>query len=232
MKRAVFVEGLAEQIFVREFLIRYFDFDGNRIRLECVILNSGQFEDRPYPFGIESADNYFLLINSQGDNKAFTSMLNRVDGFIESGYDYVICLRDMFCKNYKSVSPHSVSAEINQKFISAASDTIGSKTNADKMCVCFAIMEVEAWMLALVDKWKGNISDDVVDQCLATDDIEQILHPTEVIKKITSESNKPYDKHEDQVNSILSCISKEDFMELYKSNRCPSFNLFIDRLLP
>lgn len=231
MKRAVFVEGLAEQIFVREFLIKYFDFDGTKLRLECVILNAGKFDTAPYNYGSKDAENYFLVINSQGDNKAFTSMLNRVDGLVGAGFDYVMCLRDMFCQNYKKMSPHFVSTEINQKFISVALDFIGSKKNANKMCVCFAIMEVEAWMLALVEKWKGNIPDDVVKKYIELDNIEQILHPTEVIKKITSGSNKPYDKHEDQVNSILGNISRDDFMGLYKSNRCPSFNLFIDRLL-
>lgn len=92
-------------------------------------------------------------------------------------------------------------------------------------------MEVETWMLALLDKWKGNISnEDILQYFNPEEKLEEIYHPAEVVKAITGISGTPYDKHASQVNSIMTNIEWNDYNDLYQSNRCPSFNSFIDDL--
>ena len=96
----------------------------------------------------------------------------------------------------------------------------------------YAIMEVETWMLALIDCWKGNMTDEEIAKILPPDsNIELIYHPAEVVKAITSTNGVPYDKHSSQVNSIISKITKGDYLALFDSNKCPSYNEFIEDLL-
>ena len=40
-KVALFVEGLAEQVFVRDFLIKWYDWDGSKVGLTCYKLHAG-----------------------------------------------------------------------------------------------------------------------------------------------------------------------------------------------
>lgn len=80
--------------------------------------------------------------------------------------------------------------------------------------ICFAIMEVEAWILAM----KGCVDNNV----------EEIFHPAEILKK----EIQGYDKHGNQIESLVSTWGKDDFIELYTSGQCPSFNQFIELLIP
>ncbi len=58
-KVAVFVEGQAEQIFVRDLL--FYLFDPAKFSFECLRLHAKQLEDVPYSYGSEDAEVYFRL---------------------------------------------------------------------------------------------------------------------------------------------------------------------------
>lgn len=62
----------------------------------------------------------------------------------------------------------------------------------------------------------------------AAEDIERIFHPAETLK----EEFEGYDKHETQIEGLVSTWQKEDFIALYNSNKCPSFNEFLNLLIP
>ena len=224
------VEGQAEQIFIREMLLRRYDYKGNIVCIRCLRLIAEKLESAEYDYGKEDASNFFMIINAGGDNKVLSAMLRRHAGLVAKGYQMIIGLRDMYSSFYRLQSPSAVDSKLNKEFLISARQQI-EEANVSNVKIHFAIMEVETWMLALLDKWKGDISNSVILQFFNPDDnLEVIYHPAEVVKAITSISGHPYSKHASQVNSIMSNIGWEDYKDLYQSNRCPSFNAFIDDL--
>lgn len=229
-KTVLFVEGQAEQIFIREMLLRRFAYDANLLQICCLQLVAEKLQPAEYDYGNEDATNYFLIINAGNDNKVLSAILRRYGGFIAQGYHAVIGLRDMYSKFYRELSPSVVDPEVNQDIITSAYKQI-EEAGMSKAKICFAIMEVETWMLALIDKWKGTISDaDIKEYFNADGFLEEIYHPAEIVKAITGISGVSYDKHSSQVNSIMANVGWEDYLALYNSNRCPSFNTFVDSL--
>lgn len=228
----IFVEGQAEQIFVRELLLNRFQWDVTQLGIQCFKLNAEVLESAEYDYGNEDAEHIFLLINSGGDNKVLSAILSRVNGLRSAGFEMIVGLRDMYSKSYRDLSPNEVSEELNNDFIAAAEEKISEEGLTDYVKIHFAIMEVETWMLALLQKWKGALSDDAIARCFDVDaDIEKIFHPFVVMKEVTTLMGNPYEKHKDQVNSIMSAIEWTDYEQLYDSNRCPSFNAFLDTIL-
>lgn len=231
MRRIVlFVEGQAEQIFIRELLLRRFNYNADILCIRCLRLNAEVLESAEYDMGDENAENSFLIINAGGDNKVLSVILKRYSNLVDKGYQMIIGLRDMYSKFYREQSSNVVLPELNSAIISAAQQQI-EKANATNVKIHFAIMEIETWMLGLLDRWKGALTDVDIISCFNPKcNLEEIFHPAEVVTKLTSLSGNPYDKHSGQVNSIMAGISWEDYKELYTSKRCPSFNAFIDDL--
>ena len=229
-KIVLFVEGQAEQIFIREMLLRRYDYDANNLSIRCLRLVAEKLESAEFDYGNEDTHNHFLIINAGNDNKVLSAMLHRHAGLIAKGYQMIIGLRDMYSRFYREQSPAVVDSKLNQEIISAARQQI-QEANVSNVKIHFAIMEVETWMLALLDKWKGDISDvDILQYFNPEGKLEEIFHPFEVVKSISSIGGTPYDKHASQVNSIMANIGWEDYKDLYESNRCPSFNAFVDDL--
>lgn len=232
-KCAIFVEGQSEQIFVRELLLRRYCWDARNIAVRCYKLQSEVFETAEYDFGDDDAEHFYQIVDVGNDNKVLSAMTKRAPKMNESGFTQIVGLRDMYCRVYREMSPHCVSRELNEEFINNANELIRDMNLSETTRLHFAIMEVETWMLALLEKWKGNISDE--DIALYFDsqaELENIFHPAAVMKNITEKTGEPYEKHKTQVNSIMSNIEWQDFQDLYDSNRCPSFNRFMDDILP
>ena len=234
-KVALFVEGQAEQIFVREFLLRWYDYDTNRLGINCLKLVAESLSQAEYDYGNEESEDYYQIINAGNDNKTLSAMLRRAKGLVGAGYEWIVGLRDMYSETYREESPGVISQEVNRMFIDGANDQIAQSEYAGQMKFHFAIMEVEAWMLALLEKWldpsvtREQLATVFDPQCnLETD----VYHPAEKVTEITAlGGGRPYDKHKGEVNAIFSSIAKEDYQTLYDSGRCPSFNAFVDSLL-
>lgn len=228
-KIVLFVEGQAEQIFIREMLLRRYVYDAKIVCIRCLQLIAEQLKFAEFDYGNEDAPNYYMIINAGGDNKVLSAMLRRHAGLISNGYQMIIGLRDMYSRFYREQSP-VVDHELNKEILLSARHQI-EEAKISNVIIHFAIMEVETWMLALLDKWKGNISnEDILQYFNPEEKLEEIYHPAEVVKAITGISGTPYDKHASQVNSIMTNIEWNDYNDLYQSNRCPSFNSFIDDL--
>lgn len=211
-------------------LLRCFAYDADLLNICCLQLNAERFQSAEYDYGNEDATNYFLIINAGNDNKVLSVILRRYAGFIAQGYQAVIGLRDMYSRIYRELSPSVVDAKVNQEIITTVYKQL-EEAGMSRAKVCFAIMEVETWMLALIDKWSGTITEaDIKKYFNPNGSLEDIYHPTEIVKAITSTSGITYDKHSSQVNSIMANIGWEDYLMLYNSNRCPSFNTFADSL--
>ena len=98
-KVALFVEGFAELVFVREFLLKWYEWDSAKVGFNCYTLHAGEQCDESYSWGDHDSENYFQILNTGNDNKVLSAMLDRADGFHDAGYTLVVGLRDMFSQD-------------------------------------------------------------------------------------------------------------------------------------
>ncbi len=119
-KIAIFVEGQTEKIFVREFLLRLFQWNSNAISLECFnLFRDDDLESSEYPFPDiihENSDFYFQILNIGNDKSVLTRMKNREKYYWNLGFNKVIGLRDMYSKDYRKISM-KIDETVNQEFI-------------------------------------------------------------------------------------------------------------------
>lgn len=220
-KFTVFVEGLAEQIFVRQLIYAWFGYDQNQIGFECLALHKGKYANAPYDVGDINTSHYFYrIINTGNDNKVVQQVLSLSSNLVSKGFA-VLGLRDMYSQNYlenaKKRQCIEVHQDLNEKFITSVNFHLDSYLPSHVRShthVCFAIMEVETWILAM----KGY----------EHDEFDKIFHPAETLKKEV----EGYDKHGNQIESLVSTWEKDDFLNLYHSGKCQSFNDFLRLLIP
>lgn len=220
-KLTVFVEGLAEQIFVRQLVYAWFGYDQSRIGFNCLSLHSKQYEYAPYDIGDDTTSEcFYRIINTGNDNKVFQQVVELSNDLLAKGFG-ILGLRDMYSQTYlaqaKKRQSLTVHPDLNDRFIQSVNTYLDENLSPEVRVnanICFAIMEVEAWILAM----KGY----------AKDDVESIFHPAETLKA----EFEGYDKHGTQIEGLVSTWQKEDVLALYNSNKCPSFNKFLNLLVP
>ena len=76
-KVAVFVEGQAEYVFVRDFLCRWYDYDSTLLGIECFSLRSDLYNSEPYPFGDRKSVNYYQIVNVGNDRSVLSKKIGR-----------------------------------------------------------------------------------------------------------------------------------------------------------
>lgn len=227
-KVALFVEGLAEQVFVRDFLIKWYDWDESKVGLSCYKLHAGNEHYAPYPYGSVDSEYYFQIFNVGNDNSVLSVMLDRADWLHKAGYTLVVGLRDMFSKVYhqktfQKNNERVIDPELNEKFIQSAKETIAASSKSLELQMHFAIMEVEAWLLGMPRfmEFLQDINDPETD----------IYHPAEKLKELMEAKGSGYDKHSKDIESIIGNLEKEDYLALYESGRCQSFRRFVEAVI-
>lgn len=222
-KVAVYVEGQTEYLFVREFLQAWFEYDPSKLSFNCNRLRAEKAFEIPYPFkGIETCENYFEITDVGNDNTVLSKILKNESFLKSAGFEVVIGLRDMFSKEYRKANERSseISQDLNRKFIEGAKEALGYKKTEIEIKLHFAIMEVEAWILAMMEEFPSD-----------KDPETTVYHPAEELKKICRDSGGDYDKHEEQVMALLSRFKKDDYLRLLESGRCASFREFVSGLM-
>ena len=71
-KVAVFVEGQAELILVRELLLKMYDYQN--IGIDCYNLICDNLDEAPYKYGNMEANNYYMIVNVGNDNSVLSKM--------------------------------------------------------------------------------------------------------------------------------------------------------------
>ena len=227
-KVALFVEGLAEQVFVRDFLIKWYDWDINKVGLACYKLHAGNEYEAPYQHGTVDSENYFQIFNVGNDSSVLSVMLDRADRLHNAGYSLVVGLRDMFSKVYhqktfQKNNERIIDPELNERFIKSAKEEIEASSKPLELQMHYAIMEVEAWLLGMPKfmEYLQDINDPETD----------IYHPAEKLKELMEAMGSGYDKHSKDIESIIGNLDKKDYLALYESGRCQSFRKFVDALV-
>lgn len=239
MKIAVYVEGQTELIFVREFLLKWYDYNISRVGIRCFELRDVEpGHQTEYPFGDKNAERFYTIVNVGCDTRVLSKALDNASLCRNCGYDKVIALRDMYSDNYKSVQPNrAIDPAINARFITRAQKTISEKGFDDYVFCHFAIMEVEAWLLGM-GWFLESIHPSLTKQSLSkhlnfnldNDPETTEYHPETCLKKICKYVGSDYDKHAHEVNAIMSHISKADFEKLLTLDKCDSFKKFKENL--
>ncbi|MBQ3613441.1 MAG: hypothetical protein II989_05060 [Bacteroidales bacterium] len=227
-KVALFVEGLAEQVFVRDFLVKWYGWDINKVGIDCYMLHAGNEHYAPYSHGSVDSENYYQIFNVGNDNSVLSVMLDRADRLHNAGYSLVIGLKDMFNKVYhqKTFQKNNgriIDPELNERFIQSAKDTIEISSKPLELQMHFAIMEVEAWLLGM-PKLMEHLQD-------VSDPETDIYHPAVKLKELMEDLGSGYDKHSKDIETIIGDLEKEDYLALYESGRCQSFRNFVDSLV-
>ena len=221
-KVAVYVEGQTEYIFVREFLQKWYEYDPSRLSFRCNRLRSDKVIAAPYDFqGTEDCMNYFEITDVGNDNSVLAKILKN-ESFIESaGFDCVIGLRDMYSKDYRKANPHSseINPELNDRFIAGTTKSLENQKTDLQISMHFAIMEVEAWILAMLQSFPSDVDPELA-----------IYHPAAELKRLAQQDGGDYEKHESEVSAIMSHFTRDDFDTLMKSGRCTSFRKFVEAL--
>jgi len=238
-KTAIFVEGQTELIFVREFLLRIFEYQN--ISISCYTLHKdSELVPAEYEFRNKDAKNYFQILDAGNDNAVLSRILKREKYLFNNGFTKIIGLRDMYSKQYReTVKDASIDPAINQKFIESHNEQISNSDNSDSIHFHFAIMEIEAWLLGirkLLIKIDGKLTNDFIKEELGIDLNEldpeiAFFHPTKTLESIYDLVGKSYGKSKSDVNAIVNLIDKEDYTSLHQHSFCNSFTAFYNSVL-
>jgi len=237
-KIAIFVEGQSELIFVREYLLKQSEYQG--IDLECRnLFKDGNIQSAEYDFLNSEAEIHFQIINVGSDANVLQRILKREQLLWNAGYERIIGLRDMYSNDYTSAmgQPREIKPDLNRKFIEGTSKTLEQRAvKPQNIKFHFAIMELETWLLGIVNLWeRKGISNQSIKEKIGSDLSEidpetAFLHPAETIKDILKIINEPYRKQASEVESLVSYIEKQDFEDLKNSQKCNSFKEFTSNL--
>lgn len=226
-KIAIFVEGQAELIFVRELLLKCFDY---QVDIECrTLFAENNLNKAEYDFPNDEATSHIQIINVGMDGNVLTRILSREQFLINAGYENIIGLRDMYSKAYRDAARNQlVDPTLNENFVKGSSDTIQQRARRpESMNFCFAIMELEAWWLGITSLWSDLDPLVIKKYESAFINPESVFHPAALIDRLYQTQNSTYSKSKGDVESIVSRIDKEHYAELYESQRCRSFCEFV-----
>ena len=237
IKTAIFVEGQAELIFVREMLLRVFDLSDLSFRCHKLLYSSDDnFFSADYDYDNVNAAFYFEIINVGNDTWVATQIIDKETLFWNKGYSRIIGLRDMYSARYlKMTGDKNISPELNHKSIEATNNQISERAiRKANIRFHFAIMEVEAWFLGLKDIFLRLGNDFTLDDIRnnlgfdlnAVDPETTFLHPTEQVKSIMRLIGKEYNKRKSDVEALMAPVTKQDFIDLRDSGKCASFASF------
>ena len=237
MKVAIYVEGITEAGFVYRLIGEKYHWDWTRFRLECLHLDPENAANDLLDYGDENGEDYFLIFDSCSDGAVSSDILNRFENHRQNGFDRVVGLRDIYSDRYFDLYGRNTDRQNIESFITDMQNTIQEYDNSGFIQLRFAIMETEAWLLAMNDVFSRidpqinaqwlleKISFDVAD-----DPETSIVHPYSKLEEIYTSIARTYSKHWREIKEIIFKLTWDDFDKLYHSGKCNSFREFYDTI--
>ena len=227
MKKVVYVEGVTELVFVYNLICTHYGYDGNQFQIHSINLDPVAGLEIPADFGLSDAPNYYQLVCAGGDGSVISAIKQRYKGHIDAGFEIVVGLKDVYCQAYTSMAGHEYDGEKVEKLISIQKSQFSSEVHAS---LCFAIMEVEAWILGM----KSFLVREYPEIGQSEEDIDPettYVHPFEDIHTSFKSIGVRFEKHWSDILAVMNKMTKEDFDSLYASPHCASFNVFYELVL-
>lgn len=207
--------------------------------IECFSLRSDRYNSEPYPFGDRKSVNYYQIVNVGNDRSVLSKMLKEAPRLQNAGFHQIIGLSDMYSDLYHvQTKERCIDVAVNQKLIDECQNSLNASSQRDLLSYHFAIMEVEAWILGMY-QFLQQIDSSLTPQFIMsrlqidiTADPEiSFYHPAKVLDEIYRLAGRQYGKHLNEIASITSQFSKDDYARLLASGHCKSFNEFIKDLV-
>ena len=238
MKVAIYVEGITEAGFVYQCIKEHYQNNWMSFRLECLNLDPADAANDLRDYGDATAPDYFLIYDSCSDESVSSDIRDRYEGHRKEGFDKVIGLRDIYSERYIELfgRKHLVRKEV-EVFVKEMRQAVINDENHELVRLQFAIMEIEAWMLAISDVF-AQIDNRINAQWLAervqfdvnADTETTLIHPYAKLLDIYRSISRTYGKHWSEIKEIMFKLKQKDFDRLYNSGRCNSFKEFMDVL--
>lgn len=235
MKVAIYVEGITEAGFVYRLIGEKYQWDWTKIHIDCLNLDPQDAANDLRNFGLDDAPDYFLIYDSGSDTSVVSDIRGRFRGHMDQGFDKVVGLRDVYSDSYIDLYGRRLDQQNIATFIKDIQEPLEELDNTGFIRVRFAVMETEAWMLALSDVFHkidnsldadGLITKAGVD--VKSDPQTVYFHPYAKLEDIFKSIGKNYSKHWREIKEIIFKLTWTDFETLYNSRKCQSFKEFYD----
>ena len=195
-KIAIYVEGQTEQVFLNHLILTWWSYSGIRIKNTKLLRTEDEVKKKYLvpDFSPDTESDIFIsIINVDGVGSIASAIGNRANGQHDAGF-VIIGLRDLFYKDDwdNNLNSNELSKKIADNFHKALKK-INCK-NPNKIDLFFAVMEIEAWLLAFTDsvsKW-ARLDKKEIQQMIDKEspNIEKIKNPSTLIEKIGKEGGK------------------------------------------
>lgn len=234
-KFAIFTEGQSELIFVRELLFRL--VDSSKMSLQCLELLSHRYSDVEFEHQCPQPEVFFLLVDVHGDEGVLSSLKEREIDLIEKGsYEKIIGLRDMYCELYSKKSPGKIDDRVSAMIIENCELVILNMRYNDRIKVFFAVMELEAWFLAMYDLFKrinsllsvGYIKDHTGIDLKDKDPEREFYRPSQEVNIILNLCGMQYKKKKGEIENIAKNMAATDLVDARENDRCEHLGKFLE----
>jgi len=237
MKAAIYVEGVTEASFVYRLIGEHYQWNWDLFRLECLHLDPKEAIGDLLNYGKEEAPDYYLIYDSCSDSAVSSDIKDRIDNHQKAGFDKVIGLRDVYSDNFKDLYPQQFDERAVASFMKDMRDALKVFDTKGLARLCFAIMEIEAWILAMDDVFSRVDSrldaqwlNEKAKVDVSKDPEKEYHHPYARLKAIYDSVAMPYGKHWDAIKKLIFKLNQKDFEMLYNSGKCNSFHEFYDTM--
>jgi hypothetical protein len=227
-KLAIFVEGLTEQILVRQMLNAL--LDRNRIAIQTVKITGGHNIRMSFTVmraaHVERQTEYYVLIyDCGGETNVKAYLMAHRAKLVKSGYKMILGLRDVY-PNFQREEMEKLDRGLNLHLPQK-----GARTK-----IHLAVMETEAWFLGEfhhLKKVSKKLSPEYVEDHLGfnprTHNMEERERPADDMKAVYRLVGHDYTKKRDRLNAV---VQKLDFHYFTRglAERMPSLEKFVHSL--
>ena len=227
-KLAIFVEGLTEQILVRQMLQAV--LDRNRIAIQTVKITGGHnvrmsFTVMRAAHVERNTDFYVLIYDCGGETNVKGYLMAHREKLISNGYTMILGLRDVY-PNFKREEVPKLLRGLNNKLPQKKAITH----------IYLAIMETEAWFLGEyhhLKKVSRLLTPEFIEKHMGfnprKENMEEREHPSLDMKATYQLVGHDYTKKRDRLNAVISKLDFHYFTHEL-AQKMPSIGKFITGL--
>ena len=227
-KLAIFVEGLTEQILVRQLLQAV--LDQNRIAIQTVKITGGHNVRMSFTVmraaHVERRTDYYIMVyDCGGETNVKGYLMAHRDKLVSSGYTMIMGLRDVY--------PNFQHEEV-PKLLKGLNHRLPQKRAATQ--IYLAVMETEAWFLGEyrhLKKVSGKLTPEYIEKRLGfnprTENMEERERPSVDMKAAYQLVGHDYTKKRDRLNAVVRKIDFNHFTHAL-ADKMSSLGTFVDGL--
>ncbi|MES1225488.1 MAG: hypothetical protein ABUT20_58960 [Bacteroidota bacterium] len=208
-KLAFFVEGLTEQLFVKELLTEI--AGAKNITIEDIKFSSSKDKSKLFQIiGKSNTGNsqyYVLVIDCSNDSRVQSAVIESHEKLVKNGYSKILGLRDIYPKTHTDLP--AIKRVIKY----------GIPTKPIPTDILLAVTEIESWFMAEYlhfEKIDSRLTHSLIKtnflHDLINDNVEMIIHPSAELHKIYSSVGKKYAK---KTKTISRTVKSLDYSHIY-----------------